>query len=293
MLNTQIKTILKVIVACVFFGLSAHFIAAYFEIEDISRAFSVINWVWFFTSNTLLLLVYWWIRTLRWRSLLASEGFPYPLCTLIRVNVFAMSAAIISPMQSGEALKIATLKVDEKQGRSAFLKIFLVEKFLDLGSLFLLVLLSLPFGAASVLGSSASLGVGGVSIGVVVFFCIIARGKFQHSLWRPIFYTWISWFLVAGLWSASLYSVECALSFGQSLLLVGGTTVASIVSMIPGGIGAADTSAYIFLQQFGVEETAVKNCVIVLRIMGGYAFLIGLIVSALLYWAGRRRDSSN
>ncbi len=278
----NITRLVKMLVAGCIFVFAVRFILINFDAKDIPVALMRMKWLLFIPANAVLLLLYWWVRTLRWRTFLVQEGLEYSLLELFRVNVVSLTAGVVSPAQSGEALKIGMLHVKASADRKKLALIFFVEKLLDVAFMFLFLLSFLLVSDGALLGGKGVVLVMIVTGVTVLALGISAKLKYGHGLWIPILYTILSWLLIVAVWQVSLVSVECIVSGGQIIFLVGGTMVASMLSLMPAGIGAADVSAYEILKYFGVGSADARYGVIALRLMGSFMFLFGLFVSCVL-----------
>src|SRR5205807_9248122 len=78
------------------------------------------------------LLGYWAVRAFRWRLLLLGMGVRCPFVSLYLCSSVALSLSVVTPLQSGEALKVELLRKCAGAGRRPGYSAFVLERVADL-----------------------------------------------------------------------------------------------------------------------------------------------------------------
>jgi len=274
---------------------SAVYIAATFEWRAALSILARAHAGWFFAGGAIAIVVYWVLRALRWRLLLAGMGTHAPLVDVYLSSCVALSLSVFTPLQSGEALKVELLRrqghVDRLPGYTAFA----VERVADLyviaamgivsmaaASRFPLaaacaVLIALPVAAFALLRRARVPGRAGA---------LLARVREGVSdapalLWLFVL-TSAAWLAVAFGWYATMRSVGIDLDLPQTLGLLSIVSLATIASLIPGGLGIAEAGTAEVLRRFGVDATLAQAGALALRGFSLLVIALGLLHLVLL-----------
>src|SRR4051812_49009241 len=97
------------IVAGAVLAASVAYIAATFRWHEALAILARADAAWFFAGGGGAILVYWVVRALRWRLLLRGMGVQAPFVELYLSSSVALSLSVLTPLQSGEALKVELL----------------------------------------------------------------------------------------------------------------------------------------------------------------------------------------
>jgi len=206
-----------------------------------------------------------------------------------------MSFAIVTPLQSGEALKVELLKKAGALERVPGYGIFITERFLDLITVLLMILISLLFGVSKFLKTEAILAIVAVIfICFMIFFVMIQRlsptnplGRFFQPLKQCVkngmvlttvlSLSIVSWFIIILGWYACLRSISISISFPETIALTVITTLISILSLIPGALGISEVSISSFLVYLHQDIAFAQAGALIIRLYGVMALILGLM----------------
>lgn len=282
-------------VACV----CLYYVAISFDWQRIWQVLMRADWVLFGLGSILTLCSYWLLRALRWRTLVYDENARIPFAEMYLYTAVTTGFSTITPFQSGEALKVEWLRrhgVSRVTGYAAFA----VERTLDLIAILILALIGLngelsrrltPYIYSIILG----LAIVCLAVLSVIFFSSSSRlqalrawiGNRIVRLDKLILITaltFASWLLVALGWKIALNSIAIDLNVGQTLVVLSMTTIAGILSFVPGAIGVSEVSSAQILIGFGYEAGIAQAGALILR---GYAVMILALAAAHLIFLRR------
>lgn len=255
----------------------------------------------FLGASTATLLLYWLIRTIRWFVLLREADIHIDFYRLYLVGALSMSFAIVTPLQSGEALKVELLKKIGALERVPGYGIFMTERILDLIIVLLMALMSLLFGVVKFLDRGTMFAsVALMLICLTVFFLIIRRISPDNAVGRffqpfnqcvkngrvltiVVSLTIVSWFIIILGWYASLRSISISINFPEMVALTTITTLISILSLIPGALGISEVSISSFLGYLQQDVPLAQAGALIIRLYGVMALILGLI-HLLPFW---------
>lgn len=98
---------------------------------------------------------FWLFRTIRWFVLLKASNIYIDFYHLYLVGSVSMAFALLTPFQSGEALKVEMLKKTGDLERTSGYGIFFTEKIIDLAVVLLMAISGVIFSAANLLNRRA------------------------------------------------------------------------------------------------------------------------------------------
>jgi len=258
----------------------------------------------FFLGGGYAIVAYWSVRAMRWRYLMREMGAPAPFLDMYLCNSVALSLSVFTPLQSGEALKVELLKRYGRIARLPGYSAFALERAADLYVVAAIAIVALASTTAS---TALTVGIAGLLIiSPVAGHMVLHKlrlpgriGEFVAALQRGVrtrsmvlillLSTFASWALVALGWYACLASISIHLGFFDMLGLLAVVTLASIASLIPGGLGVAEASVATSLMHFGVAAPLAQAGALCLR---GYSLLVILLgVAHLLALRARSNHS--
>jgi uncharacterized membrane protein YbhN (UPF0104 family) len=245
---------------------------------------------------------------LRW---MAINQLPWRCRTVANVYVYVsvvIGAAIATPMQLGEILKVRFARdAGLPFGRSAVN--LALERVIDLAAITGMLAGGLVFGAtaSSGLASLAVLGIflAGMCAPAVLQGCARRFGarpwgeRLASLAGEPLpalrlavvaLTTLVKWGLTLLVWMLAITTVGLPVSFWQSMLLVGGVTGLSIISLVPGGIGVQEVSVRALLVMLGHDPLQSEAAALVLRLFTPVMAGLGLAHIPLL---SRKRATSD
>ena len=289
----NIKKLLSVIVSGAIFSLCAYYMILYFEWRVIFQLLTQVDLKLFLGAGAVTILFYWFIRTIRWFVLLRAVDIHIDFYRLYLVGTISMAFAIITPLQSGEAMKIELLKKIGALDRVPGYGIFMTERILDLTIVLLMALLSLLFGVSKFLDKVTMLAVVAFLLLCFVGFIVIIQhisptnpvGRFFQPfnqcirngkvLASVVLLTIGGWFLVVLGWYVSLRSVSISLTILETGALAAITNLISILSLIPGALGIGEVSVATFLVYLNQDVTLAQAGALIIRLYGMIILILG------------------
>ena len=287
------------IVAALVLAASVAYIAATFQWREALAILARADAAWFFAGGGAAILVYWALRALRWQLLLRGMGTQAPFADLYLSSSVALSLSVLTPLQSGEALKVELLRRQGHVQRLPGYSAFAIERVADL-------YVVAAIGAVSLIGvnppSLVLAAVAFTAIPLAAFFALHRvrlggrAGEFvghlqegvasAGALFSLLLLTAAGWLAVAFGWHAALRSIAIDLELRQTLALLSLITLATIASLIPGGLGIAEAGTAELLRRFGVDDALAQAGALALRgfsllvIALGFAHLLALRMRA-------------
>jgi glycosyltransferase 2 family protein len=228
------------------------------------------------------LLAFYFLRAARWHLLLREAGTPTPFARVFEATAFSVGIAILTPASAAEALKVEMLKRNLHTDRATGYSSFAAERILD-GVVLALFGLAGVQQAGLFRGSwiSEILLAGGVLGALALAGLMSARG---YRLRAPVLaVTVLGWLAIGAGWHLCLRALAIDVSFFGTLTALALSTILSVITFVPGGIGVSEVSITALLQLLGVEAALAQAGSIMIRAFGLWALLLGLAL-----WAGAR-----
>lgn len=286
----------------VFFGLlvfawSAHYLWSSFQWRDIGAAMAQVSLIRFLIGAVVTTIVYWALRAWRWQVLLEiMDGGSIRVLPLYMSTACSLAFALVTPFQSGEALKVELLRKHGGLGRFDGYASFAVERFLDLfvvvalalsgvlldsrwglnaGLLATVVLLMLAGAALLLFWAKRSSALSQPLREVLARFSRIAarpgRLAFATSL------TAAAWLMVALGWAWCLTCTGIVLPPLQAVTLTTGMTLVNVLSFIPGAVGISEAGIAVALEHLGSATTQAQAGALLIRAYGLAAIALGAV----------------
>ena len=290
------KNRLKFLLALLILILCIYYLYANFQWQQIWQVLKGAAYLRLVLLGGLTILIYFLIRSLRWSVLLRVLGHRVSIKDIYPAVAVSLAFSIVTPMQSGEMIKVEMLKKRQDLARILGYGTFAMERMLDL----FVVVLFAGYGFIFKLGPQLiGLKIQPLLVALIVliplvllFFLLAFISKdrlndFKNQciqLWQEkrkltliILLTLTGWLLVVLGWQISLGCISLDLSFDTSIALTGVVTVISIISFIPGALGVSEVSISEILNQLGFELSLAQSGALVLRIFALLYLLIGLL----------------
>jgi uncharacterized membrane protein YbhN (UPF0104 family) len=282
-------------VSAVIFVFCAYYIINYFQWNVIFQLLLRIDWKWMPIAVSFMILLFWLFRAMRWHVLLKASGIHIGFFRLYMVGAISVAFAILTPLQSGEALKVELLKKTGSLERVPGYGIFMTERILDLMVVLLIAVFSILFGVSKFLDKSAVFAIMTLILMVcIAFFMMIQRvsptgawGRFFQPfnqcvrsgrlLSSVIAFTIAGWFFVALGWYAGLRSVSVDISILETTAMMTITTLIGIFSLIPWSLGISEVSISSFLVYFKQEVPFAQAGALVIRLYGIVTLVLGFL----------------
>jgi uncharacterized membrane protein YbhN (UPF0104 family) len=242
------------------------------------------------------LLFFWFFRTMRWFVLLNASRIHIDFYHLYLVCSISMAFALITPFQSGEAIKVEMLKKKGVLERTSGYGIFFTERVIDLMVVLLMAVSGIIFGAANLLNRRAIfITVAVIMICFIIFFVMIRRispdnflGRFFQPLnqcirdWnimtKVIILTIGGWLFVILGWYASLRSISISVNFYETTAMTAITTLINIFSLIPWSLGISEVSIASFLVYLKQDVPFAQAGALIIRVYALIALIMGFIL---------------
>jgi uncharacterized membrane protein YbhN (UPF0104 family) len=261
----------------------------------------------FFSMGIGTLLTYGVLRTLRWRLMLGAICGKADPTDLYFATVVSLGLGLITPGQSGEAIKVELLKRHGQVGRLSGYGSFVVERIIDLLVLLGFAELGLLTGAPLVpwqrsLGLALPVVMAGLALGWVILVRLRPDGakgrgwsRLGASAGSPkdllpiVALTLGSWLLVGLGWWASLASVGLRTVPQETMTLVAVVALGRALSLLPGGLGLQEVLASELLVRMGHEVPVAQAGALIIRCYSMLFVLISLAHLPVWRWARRTR----
>jgi uncharacterized membrane protein YbhN (UPF0104 family) len=244
------------------------------------------------------------VRTWRWRTLVRNVNPDVGFMDLYWITAVAVSLAILTPGQLGEALKIELLSRRGLLGRLPGLGAFALERIMDILVLACMGLVGLVFGS----GLEESYPGLGIGIGTLILAGLLALylllrfrpgGRVTHwleqirngsgspTVWlKTALLTLLAWLLIGVGWQIALYAIDIQLSLPEVVWLIALVTFGTLLSFIPGGLGVAEVLTVEALTNIGVDPIPAQAGALILRAYAVIVVFYGLV--HLLLWLNLR-----
>ena len=232
---------------------------------------------------------------MRWFVLLKAAGIHIDFFYLYLVGAISAAFSIVTPLQSGEALKVEMLKKIGVLERVPGYGIFMTERILDLIVVLLMAILSIIFGVANFMDvSTMFILVAVMLICFTVFFVIIQRlspdntvGRFFQPfnqcvrsgkvLATVVILTIGCWFFVVLGWYASLHSISISVNLLETVAMTAITTLIGIFSLSPWSLGISEVSISSFLVYFKQDVPLAQAGALIIRVYGIVTLILGFV----------------
>jgi uncharacterized membrane protein YbhN (UPF0104 family) len=289
----------SLLVGTTIFALCAFYIAITFDWRQVGSLLLDVNLSCLLFGGTTGIVAYWLIRAVRWNLLLKRLNMHFSPVDLYLCTAVSLTISLITPLQSGEALKVELLRKYGGIRRFEGYSTFLVERACDLAVVAAIAFISL-LNSLDLLADKnfAYLGIGALFVGAGIFAAALAKikpkgmiGEFiacvRECASKPgllasvLALTLAGWIVVGLTWQVLLYSLGLNLGFRNAMALTSVMTFINILSLVPGALGVAEAGAAEILIKFGYHTVLAQAGAILLR---SYS-LIALPIGAIHYLA--------
>ena len=128
MKKIAIRPLLTSIFAISLFCFCAWYIFDTYEWKKLLAVLANVHVTLLFVGTAITILVFWLLRALRWKLLLQSLGITISFRHIYMSSALSMSIALLTPLMSGEILKIELLKREGIIDRASVYTTFSLEK---------------------------------------------------------------------------------------------------------------------------------------------------------------------
>lgn len=246
------------------------------------------------------ILLFWFFRTLRWFVLLKASDIHINFFLLYVLLAMSVALALITPFQSGEAVKVELLKKTVPVERVPGYGIFFAERILDLLVVLLIAAFGMIFGLSRFPDRTLTLALLlAVLIALAVLLAVVKRippSTVIGRLFQPlkdcirdgrvlaaaVVLTICGWLSIALGWYASLRSVSIYLGFFETIVMTTTTTLIILFSLIPWGLGISEVGISSFLVYFNQDVPLAQAGALIIR---GYALVaLGIGIGFFGLW---------
>lgn len=295
------------LIGSVFFAASAWYIARTYQWAAIATVLERADVVRLLVGGGATMILYWACRALRWHILLKRTGTAVPFLDLYVCTAASLSVAPLTPLQSGEVLKIELLRKRGLIRRAPGYGSFVVERALDLATVIAMAGAS-SLATSSVLTDRSSVPYPLAALTVACVAGVIVVRKAQSTgrvgvvvghirecvgdaptLVLVVLLTCTSWASVAFTWQVLLSSGPIPLGFASTFAMMTVVGLASVLSFVPGGLGVAEVGTSQILMHHGFDAPTAQAGALLLRCYTVIALALGAAHSALWTLAIRRR----
>lgn len=292
----NIKKLIGIIVGGTIFILCAYYLIYYFQWSAAFQLLKNVNWIWMPCIVAFTIIIFWLFRTIRWFVLLKETGIHMNFYRLYLIGSISVALAILTPLQSGEALKIELLKKAGHLERIPGYGIFFTERILDLIIVILIAISSIMFGLSKILNKEIILIAATIILICIIIFLTIIRhvssdniiGRFLQPfnqcvrngkvLATVVLLTIGGWSFVILGWYASLRSISISVNFLDTAAMTAITTLIGILSLIPWSLGINEVSISSFLAYYIQDTTLAQAGALIIRVYGILTLLMGIIL---------------
>lgn len=302
------------IIAIAFFIISVKYIAVNFRWANIVPILEHADLFYLIGGGATSIIIYWLLRTMRWFILLKNLNVQVSFFDIYMCSAVSLGFSIITPFQSGEALKVELLKKYGTIERMSGYSSFAVERAIDLFVVATMATISI-LGIFDIGINKSILIYSWVVLLFLLMTSVMAVKKFQirgmvgdfisrsglcisnaQTLIMVIILTVCSWTMVAIGWQICLYSISVDIGLQKSLALTFIVSILNILSFIPGAVGISEASIAEVLMRFSQSPASAQAGALVLRLYGILALLLSvihLIVWKVLKVRQENNDSMN
>ncbi len=279
-MNRDGRRLSTFLVAMALFAAAVTYVAKTFEWSEALPLLSRIDAATFVGGSGAALLAYWWVRAWRWRLLMRGMGVECRFLSLYLCSSVALSLAVLTPLQSGEALKVELLRKCIGGGRLPGYSALVLERMADLYAVVTLGIVSAATKALSPM-SGAIVAMALICLPVVAYRLFRLKppaGRLGELVAQmrsgvqslPMFIvfliaTFAGWLLVAAAWQACLRSVSVHVDAIELLGLLALVTLATLASFVPAGLGVAEAGISGVLINYGIDPPLAQAGALAMR----------------------------
>ena len=288
------------IIASAIFIISFRYIVASFRWTDIIPILEQASLIYLIGGGAISIIIYWLLRTMRLFILLKNLGVQVRFTDLYLCSAVSLGFSIITPFQSGEALKVEMLKKYGIINRMSGYSSLAVERLIDLFVVITLATISILgifdiginksiaiylWFALMILLISGALAIKKIKnvgrIGDYIRCMGLCISNFR-MLFVVVILTVCSWIVVAIGWQVCLYSISVNIGLQKSMALMSTVSIINVLSFIPSALGVSEASIAEVLMRFGLCPASAQAGALVLRFYG----ILALFLSAihLIVW---------
>lgn len=302
-MKITMRKIILLLIGMVIFIICLKYIYKTFQWSEIAHILRNAKLLWLFVAGSCAILLFWFFRSLRWFVLLKVLGVQVGFLKLYFCTAMSLTVSILTPLQSGEILKIELLRRQGMMDRSLGYGSLLLERGLDVFAISIIAVVGIISHMYFDL-DQVSFWV--VLVGFMTLISLVISLLLKITTWfitiewlkrsslhaydsRSIFIvmvlTFCSWIMVAVSWQFCLFSISIHLELGKTLFMVAALSIINVLSFIPGGLGIFEAGVTEFLLRFDQGAALSQTGAIILRLQMFLVVFLGAVHYALWkYW---------
>lgn len=298
-------------VGVLLFFLSVYYIYHQFRWVQIYRILLQADIIFLVVGSSITIFLFWFFRAARWMVLLRMQGYKkVPFGRLYFAISCSLALAVVTPLQSGELLKVELLKKHYRDlSRGDGYISFGIERLLDILVIIVITVIGLLFGNAGQISWSSIVGfVIALSLLLVMLYMLALKFKAHSSilssvaiqfqcllmsrstLLASVGLTVCAWLSISGGWWLVLFSIDITLPLFDVLGLTSGMTLVNVASLVPGGVGVSEAGVSIWLVALEVSPDQASAAALLTRFYGLLAALLGLLYFCAAKLLGTNMD---
>jgi uncharacterized membrane protein YbhN (UPF0104 family) len=287
------------LVGAVVLAFCLRYVLTSFRWSEVLRIVKEVKLAWLVGAGSASIIAFWFVRAARWFVILRNLGIRVGFRELYICSAASLGIATVTPLQTGEMLKVELLRRRGGLARSAGYGSFAVERVIDLFTIVSAAAVCILSGIGFGISRRTALFVWGLSVLLFLTGVFVLRktrtggkvGEFIRDAKRclagratfPVVMalTLAAWALVVLGWQLSLHSIGIDIGFLKALTLMTVVTLAGILSLVPGGLGVSEVGTSRILMGFGQTEATAQAGAVIIRCYAILMVLLGLVHLAL------------
>jgi uncharacterized membrane protein YbhN (UPF0104 family) len=272
--------------ACVFY------IFRTYRWDEVGRLLAGGDMAMMFIGSSLGIVAYYGLRAARWHLMLRAAGKPAPFASVFEATTLSVGIAVLTPASAAEAIKVEMLKRNLLTDRATGYSSFISERVLD-GVVLALVGLAGVQRASLFSGSwIPEILLGGGLLGALVL-AGIARSRGHRVPAAVVVVTLLGWLAVGAAWHACFAGLKIEVPFAGTLTVMALSTILSVLSFIPGGIGVSELSIAALLELLGAPTPAAQAGSLAIRVLTLWVLALGLALWGAARYVGKVPNTSS
>jgi len=288
---------MPMLIGMVVFTICLKYIFQTFKWSEIAYILRSAKLLWLLVAGSLSILLFWFFRSLRWLVLLKAVGVHVCFLNLYFCTAMSLTVSTLTPLQSGEILKIELLRRQNLMDRSTGYSSLLLERVLDVFVISIIAVVGAIYHMYFNLDQASFWVVlaGFITLIILVISLLLKiKARFVTTEWmkqmplyaydgRTVFIvmviTFCSWAMVAIGWQVCLFSISLHLALGEIIFMVASLSIINVLSFVPGAVGVFEVGVTAFLLHFGQNAALAQTGAIILR----FQLLLIVVLGAIHY----------
>ncbi len=241
------------------------------------------------------------LRALRWLQVQDATFGAKTLWLSFLANAVSSGIGSFTPLQMGEAIKLRWIRMEPDKKWPHAIPAFIVERLMDLSGLIGVALagLAVHFGQLYLVLPAISM-----PLLTATLLIVIARSLnyAASERWKPyidvahqprrVFLAALTtipiWISNTLLWWIAALAINVQLKLSHAFLLIGGATLASVASMVPGGLGVSELSSRGILLVLGYGQAEAEAVAVAVRLITALVLVLAALSGLAYAWHSKR-----